>query len=250
MLENELNSWTETVPRTIQDANKLHMTKYSQKMTVFQTEVEKVVNLLSKEIYAGEKLPNERLVEIELVEKYKVGRMVIREVLKRLESYGMVGIEPYKGATISAVTINQIREDFLIVAMLEGFSGRLAVGKITPKDIKRMEVSLEEQRGIQEGDNKAWQRVNRKFHKIINQRNGHGKLTSLIAEHIKFTNYWFVAHAMPFHAERFREHEQILKAIKKGDPDEVQQVMQHHVLSVTDTIIADIQQNTPLGMRR
>ncbi len=226
------------------------MTTKSQKMTVFQSEVEKVVNLLSKEIYAGERFPNERLVEIELVERFSVGRMVIREVLKRLEIYGMVSIEPYKGATISAVTINQIRENYELVAMLEGFSARLAVSRITAKDIKRMEELLEEQRGIQEGDNKAWQRVNRKFHKIINRRNGHSKLNRLISEHIKFTNYWYVAHAIPFHNERFKEHEQILIAIKKGDPDEAQRTMQHHVMTVTETIIADIQQNMPLGMRR
>ncbi len=226
------------------------MTTKSQKKTVFQSEVGKVVNLLSKEIYAGERLPNERLVEIELVKRFKVGRMVIREVLKRLEAYGMVGIEPYKGATISVVTINQIRENYELVAILEGFSARLAVNRMTPKDIQRMEESLEVQRGIQEGDSKAWQRVNRKFHKIINHRNGHEKLTRLISDQMKFTNYWYVAHAMPFHYERFKEHEQILRAIKKGDPDEAQRAMQHHILTVTDTIITDIQQNMPVGMRR
>ncbi len=226
------------------------MTTKSQKKTVFQSEVEKVVNLLSKEIYVGERLPNERLVEVELVEKFKVGRMVIREVLKRLESYGMVEITPYKGATISAVTINQIRESYEMVAMLEGFSARLAVIRFTPKDIHHLEESMEIQRGIQEGELKAWQRENRKFHKIINRRNGHEQLTRMIAEHIKFTNYWYVARDIPFHIERYKEHEQILKALKKRDPDETQLTMQQHVLSVTDTIIADIQQNMPVGMRR
>ncbi len=219
------------------------------KKTVFQQEAEKVVQLLSKEIYSGVKLPQERLVENELVEKYHVGRMVIRQVLQQLESYGLVKIEPYKGATIAAVTISQIRDNYQIVAMLEGFSIKLVAGKFTKSDFNRMEEALEKQNQIKEGDNKKWQLLNKEFHRIIGRKGINKKLKKMIRHHIQFTNYWFVAHAIPYYHQRYIEHQQIYQALKTGNAETAQRAMHNHVFAVCDDLIEHMQNNMPIGIK-
>lgn len=61
--------------------------------------------------------------------------MVVRQVLNQLAADGLVVIEPYKGASVAVVTIDQIYETFSAVAMLEGYSAKLAAENITDDGI-------------------------------------------------------------------------------------------------------------------
>jgi DNA-binding GntR family transcriptional regulator len=119
------------------------MNKDTNKIPTFPLEVARVSKLLRKEIYAGHRQPNEHLTENSLAEAYSVSRMVIRQVLHQLAAEGLVVLEPYKGASVAIVTIDQIYETFRVVAMLEGYSAKLAVKNITEDDIKKLSTLLE-----------------------------------------------------------------------------------------------------------
>ncbi len=81
----------------------------------------------------------------------------------------MVATEPYKGATIAADTINRIRENYEIVAMMEEYSAKLAAGRMRKKEYQKPGRTT-----YQRSDVKEWQRINKKFHRIINPKNGNG----------------------------------------------------------------------------
>ena len=122
------------------------MNKDTNKIPTFPAEVARVSKLLRKEIYAGRRQPNEHLKEIGLAETYSVSRMIVRQVLHQLATEGLVDIEPYKGATVAVVTIDQIYETFSVVAMLEGYTAKLAIENITDDDIKRLVISWKSKR--------------------------------------------------------------------------------------------------------
>ncbi len=226
------------------------MPEPSRKKTSFQQEVERVSQILSKEIYSGRRLPLERLVESDLAEKYKIGRMVVRQVLARLELIGLVAIKPYKGASIAAITIKHIREKYEIVAMMAGYSAKLAVGRMSKKDVKRLEGNLEEQRKTVAGDNKEWERLNTKFHKLINRNNGNEVLRGLLKEHYQFTNYWFMAYVLQEFGQSLEDHEEIVKAFQKGDAEAARQSMENHFILACEDLIRHLQNNAPIGMIR
>jgi len=146
---------------------------------VFQAEVEKMTNLLSKEIYSGNRLPHEHLIEAKLAEKYDVSRMVIRQVLARLESFGLVVIEPYKGATVAPITIERIRSEYEIVGMMEGYATKLATANMNDRDIEKLEKIQAEHRLVTDDDTVKWQARNKNFHRSINLKCGNRKLMEL-----------------------------------------------------------------------
>ncbi|MCP4749757.1 MAG: GntR family transcriptional regulator [Proteobacteria bacterium] len=226
------------------------MVSKSRKMTTFQAEVEKVAKILSKEIYAGHRLPHQHLIENKLAETYSVSRMIIRQVLSRLESIGLVEIEPYKGATVAAITIDRIRETYQIVAMLEGFAAKLAAAHITSEDIRSLEEILIRQKRLEEGKTEAWQLLNKEFHKIVNRRCGNDRLIQLIGQHVQFTNYWFLVLAVPGFDRNIEDHEKILGALKDGDGGNAREHMERHITTVCDYLIEHIGTNVPAGMLR
>ncbi len=226
------------------------MSESPGKMTLFQQEVERVHQILSNEIYSGQRLPHERLVENNLAEKYKVGRMVIRQVLSNLKTIGLVEIEPYKGATIAAVTIDRIRETYEIVAVLEGYSTKLTAERITDTQLQELSDVLVEQQQITNCKPTEWQSVNKKFHRIINRSCGNDKLIQLIRQHVQFTNFWFLVVAVSEFEQQFNEHQAIVKALKKRDPIEARKSMEHHIISICDFVVEHMQKNMPVGMFR
>ena len=80
---------------------------------------EEIAQTLRDEIIAGVYKPRERLIEEELSEKFFVSRTPIREALKQLESAGLVQIEPYKGAFISDIDLEEIRNIYDLRCVLE-----------------------------------------------------------------------------------------------------------------------------------
>lgn len=204
-----------------------------------------MTRILSKEIYSGIRLPHEHLTEVKLAEKYKISRMVIRQVLPRLESYGLVSIEPYRGAEVVPITIDRIRSEYEIVAMLEGFSTKLATMNMTTKDIARLEKIQAKHEQMTDDDENKWQPRNKEFHRFINKKCGNPKLMDLIAQHIKFTNYWFLS--LRGFYKNLEKHDDILRAIKNRDGEAARRHMENHIVDGCHLVIENIRTNIPIG---
>jgi len=226
------------------------MTGGTNKTPTFPAEVARVSKLLRKEIYAGHRPPNEHLTESRLAEAYGVSRMVIRQVLSQLAAEGLVVIEPYKGASVAVVTINQIYETFSVVAMLEGFSAKLAVENITDDDIERLSALLEEQKIIQEGETRIWHSLNFEFHRIINQKSGNTQIIQLLRQTTQFTNYWFLSMARTDFKPAIRAHEKIVAAMRERNGNKARKYMEEHIMVRVKHLVDDIEKRIPIGMFR
>ena len=128
--------------------------KDSQK-TAFQEDAERVTRLLRQEIYSGIRMPRERLVESALSGTFRASLMGIRQALSRLQAEGLVQIEPYKGASVSAVSPGDLFEGYQVLAMLEGFAAQLAAEQMTGKDMDRLNRLLDRHRRLGPADVKA-----------------------------------------------------------------------------------------------
>jgi DNA-binding GntR family transcriptional regulator len=60
--------------------------------------LEDVYNKIKEFIIAGKYKPGEKLVESELAQQLNTSRTPIREVIRKLESEGLIKTEPLKGA--------------------------------------------------------------------------------------------------------------------------------------------------------
>jgi len=226
------------------------MTKDKNKKPTFPAEVARVSKLLRKEIYAGHWQPNEHLKEIRLTETYSVSRMVIRQVLNQLATDGLVVIEPYKGASVAVITIDQIYETFSVVAMLEGFSAKLAVENITDDDIKKLNTLLERQKKITQGETRYWYSLNYEFHRIINQRSGNKQIIQLLRQATQFTNYWFLSIPRADFKIAIKAHEKIVAALMERNGNKARKYMEDHIMVRVKYLINDIKKRIPVGMFR
>ncbi|MGA8261433.1 MAG: GntR family transcriptional regulator [Arenicellales bacterium] len=86
--------------------------------------------------------PGERLVERRLAEMLGVSRTVVREVLRHLETEGLVETFAYQGpvvARLNAETVDQIYE---LRAVIEVMATRACAGRIGKRDLERLTETL------------------------------------------------------------------------------------------------------------
>jgi DNA-binding GntR family transcriptional regulator len=229
----------------------IYMPQEDTRKTAVQGEVDRLVRILREEIYSGLRLPRERLVENELAGLFSVSRMVVRQALGQLESEGLVTIEPYKGASVATISIDRIYEGYEILAMLEGFAAKLAVGRLRQKDLEGLETLVEKQRRLDAENVREWEQLNREFHKTINLRCGNQRLIRLIQEHVQFTSYWFIFLSIPGRIHKnIEEHEAVITALAAGDSEGARRRMENHILDSGRYLTAHLEKTMPKGMLR
>src|SRR5690554_1818584 len=110
---------------------------------------DKLHETLRQKIIDGEYLPSQRLVEAQLAETFDVSRHNVRLALDRLQSDGLVTIEPHRGATVALLTLEQALDILVAREALEVEAARLAAARANAehldelaKHVKTMESAL------------------------------------------------------------------------------------------------------------
>jgi len=101
-----------------------------------------VLERLRAAIIGGQLAPGQRLIERELTEMTGVSRTVVREVLRQLESEGLVAIIPHKGPVVRELSAGEARDLYTIRGALEGIAARLFVEHAGAAQRKRLEAAL------------------------------------------------------------------------------------------------------------
>jgi DNA-binding GntR family transcriptional regulator len=104
---------------------------------------QQVLERLRAAIIAGQLAPGQRLIERELTEMTGVSRTVVREVLRQLESEGLVAIIPHKGPVVRELSANEARDLYTIRGALEGIAARLFVEHAGAVQMKQLSAALE-----------------------------------------------------------------------------------------------------------
>jgi len=186
---------------------------------------------LRRQILSGRLLPGSRLVESSLAESLKVSRTVIREVIKQLELEGLVKITPYKGTEVSRFSLQDIEELYVIQGALEGLAGGLAARRMKKEDLREVRFIHERLKKSVRKDPGEWQRLNIAFHQFFIDKCENRRLHGLIKNHRdQFARYWRIILSIPGQREKSNEdHEQILKALDRGEPLKVRLAMEEHI---------------------
>jgi DNA-binding GntR family transcriptional regulator len=109
--------------------------------------------------------PGDRLVEIELAERFRVSRTPIREALQRLETQSLLAREG-RSLIVASLDHNQTAELYVVRGDLEGLAARLAARHATPEEVRVLREMVEADNALI-GDTSALARNNRRFHKQV-----------------------------------------------------------------------------------
>lgn len=199
---------------------------------------EVVYKELKKQILSGRLLPGSRLIEYTLAQEMQVSRTILREVLKQLEIEGLVKIIPYRGAEVSRFSLADIEEIYEIQATLEGLAAGLAVKRMNRRDFQKLRKLQEMLRQGVTKTPEEWQKINVDFHQFFITRSGNQRLQNLIRnQRDYFARYWRIILTIPGQREKnTAAHEEILRAVEKGDSWQVRLAMEEHILQAAQSL--------------
>jgi DNA-binding GntR family transcriptional regulator len=113
--------------------------------------------------------PGAKLNERELCEQLGVSRTPLREAFRMLAADGLLVQLPNRGAQVVALSADDVRDAFEVMAALEGLAGELAAARVTQRDIADLRaLQAEMEAAHAAGDLPTYYRINRAVHDRLN----------------------------------------------------------------------------------
>ena len=103
------------------------------------TKADEIALVLEQAIVSGELEPGRVLRQEELSERFAVSRTPVREALRRLAALGLVSFVPNRGVRVRTITLDELREAFLVRAELESLATEIAAPKFTEADLRELD---------------------------------------------------------------------------------------------------------------
>ena len=199
------------------------------------TRVDRVRATLADDILSGRLAAGARLDEVGLARRFEVSRTPVREALRELAALGLVQTKAHSGASVAEVSGTRLNEMFEAVAELEALCARLSALKMTTKERYRLE-ELHHQCGglVRRGDAELYHAANADFHAAI--RNGchngaiDDAMETLRARFSPLSRVQFRSEGRL--ADSYAEHDEVVRAVLRGNAELAYQTMRRHVASV------------------
>lgn len=145
------------------------------------TRAESVANILRRAIQAGESISGERLVELNLAQKFNVSQNTVRDALRILEGEGWVVKHARRGVYVRSYTAGEAAELYTLWATLEGVAVRWAIEALTKADVVRLRhLVAQAQLQLQRGDIRGSTETIFAFHETIWHIPGKAQTASLL----------------------------------------------------------------------
>ena len=190
---------------------------------------EHVYRRLRDAIHKGEFKSGHRVMEIEVAEWLDVSRTPVRDAIRRLESEGMLEHEPRNGLVVARLDRQAIMELYVMRETLEGTAARLCARHASDMEMQDLSDLVKRER-LMQNDLEALPAHNRRFHEAIH-RGAHNRYLekSLVA----INDLGLLGVPLMSLAHRAKaavaEHEKIVAAILRHDPDAAEAAARYHV---------------------
>jgi len=204
---------------------------------------EQIAARLAERVLNGVYAPGERIREESLASEFAVSRGPAREALRLLEKDGLITILARRGAMVTKLTVDEVREIFEIRAVLNGLRDR----SVAESEEARKQVlpSLETEvatlaRCVRSGEGgeeyvETVLQINRVLNRATPNRRLSAYLTSLEQQTARYSRLGLST------AERRRQSVQrwqrLMKAIRAGDGAAAEQIARERVLESRDAAI-------------
>jgi DNA-binding GntR family transcriptional regulator len=144
---------------------------------------QRMAQALSEAIIDGRLQSGARLSETVIADSFGVSRTPVREALYALEHDGLIERPPRKGATVSAVSHQQVVDIYVCRALIYGRSARLAAPLLTETELAELATRAEHMVEVAtKGDTKAYFQLHIDFHDAVAKATGNQMLLKLMSD--------------------------------------------------------------------
>lgn len=206
-----------------------------------------VADVLRDAILRGALPAGQPLRQDELAARFGLSRIPVREALRQLEGEGLVTALPHRGATVAALSADELQELCEMRAALETAALRLAIPRLDAAALAEAEGVLRET--DRAGDVlEHWSRNNWRFHAALYRPAGRPRMLALIQQlHDNVERYLRLHGSVARYREQGQaEHRDILGACRRGDADAAAVLLARHIGEVA-VLLAGALRGTAAG---
>ncbi len=218
------------------------MTQKEEKSTIIRRNInDQIYDFLKDKILTQGYTPGERLHIDQLKEKLGVSSTPIKDALNKLAGEGLVESVPRRGVFVTKPSKREMKESFDVRLMMETYAIEFALKrKIQRKEIGVLKKFLSESAGsIKNNDYKRFMEKDREFHYLLVKMSNNRKLCDLYRQlniHMQIARSYYVRNYKRLQ-ETQKEHEKILNALEKQDPDLTKECLTAHIMTVKRSVM-------------
>ncbi|WP_091935740.1 GntR family transcriptional regulator [Propionivibrio dicarboxylicus] len=191
---------------------------------------------LRQMIVAGELAPGQRISEREIGTQLVghldgLSRTPLREALKILAAEGLVTIAPNRGATVTALSIDEVEEALDLLVGLEGLAAEATCARIGDAEIAAIEALHEAMHAAYRAEQLMdYFEINQAIHQHIVDAAGNRVLSRIYAaECARIRRYRYAGNHRHERWERaIAEHDQILAVLKERNGTLLRELLRAH----------------------
>lgn len=197
---------------------------------VVGTKADVVYDALREQLITGRRGYGETLSSAELATEFGVSRRPVMDAMMRLELAGFIEIIRQVGCRVVVPDRTSVREHFYTAAVLEGAAARLAASQRTAAEARALKAALVESGATAKAnDMPGFGRANQRLHAGILSASGNQRLGDLARSAWDLSDFYLIGRSPEDLVRSHREHEGIVAAISRRDPDRARDLMERHM---------------------
>ncbi len=201
-----------------------------------RTLAEKAFISLHEAILTGKLQPGERIPIEDLASALGLSPMPVREAIRRLDALGLVENIPHKGARVTELSIEDLREIYEARLSLEPLAIALAAQRFTPEDEARAKELLAVLRTKEPASATTW-RAHSQLHMSIYRASGSSWLVRLIQPLWESSERY--RHAMDTAesaSSHLRKHEVLVQCCARHEPERAAFELTNHLVTTANAL--------------
>ncbi len=206
---------------------------------------------LAEDIITGVIARGQKLDEKKIAEQFSVSRTPVRDAFRQLEGTGLIETRAHRGATVIDLDTDELSDIFEALAEIEALCAKLAAQRMSALERKKLEkLHRDSKQPIQDKDDVSYAEFNEMIHKTIHRGSQNKTLGRLAAD--LWNRLAPFRRALFFKIEdrmlqSIDEHDEMVEAITKGEPDRAFQAMRNHVANSSLNAMAYLDESQSSG---
>lgn len=200
----------------------------------------RVFNKIRDDILSGKYNENDELREIAIGEELGVSRTPVREAFRQLELEGLIKIVPNKGAYVKGISMDDVKDIYMIRSKLEGLCAAWACEHISREQLEEMEENIYLAKfHAEKGHFEQMAELDSRFHELMYE-----SCNSKMLEHLLKDFHQYVIRVRKKalsvtkrSLESNHEHQMIMEAIKENNPEEAERLATIHINNAYNNIV-------------
>lgn len=208
---------------------------------VRKTAVELVVEAIRARILSGHLKPGAALRQEALSEELGVSRIPLREAMRQLSVEGLVELIPHRGAFVSMLSMEEVREFFDLRLRLEPWLVRESAMRIAGSDLDDAERIVQRMDAV---DPAEWGNLNWELHHLLYRAAERPAALAIVHTLHEKTERYFRLQVVnaPIRQQSHDEHMALILHCRNREAAKAEDALVRHIAGAADQILNIIEQ--------